>query len=135
MSRILPILLFTCFLGVSLISKAQTKNPVILKARNVDTATKARNPNIKTDNPLTDVEIKKPDLVRGGGCSIDFSNSTGYYIKIYVDGNYQCTLDPYESVTLRTRKNYITIYCITVGETYDWTAAGNCCQDWTYVLN
>src|SRR5438552_4158314 len=89
------------------------------------TAMRGANPKIKMDAPTIDKEMAKPSATRGS-CAIAFSNSTGYYVKIYVDGNYKGTLAPYESGTVTVYSGYTTIYCITTGGTYDWSAAGNC---------
>jgi hypothetical protein len=114
-------------------SMAQTPKKIDVKKEKV-TATRGANPKIKMDEPSGDKEMAKPSATRGS-CAIAFSNSTGYYVKIYVDGNYKGTLGPYESGTVTVYSGYTTIYCITTGGTYDWSAAGNCEGSYTYNLN
>jgi hypothetical protein len=127
MNRILFTLALICFIGASV--NAQQKIQKVMVAKHVDAAKKAKNPNIKAEAPSSDVEAKKPDMTRGS-CIVSFSNSTGYYVKIYVDGNYKGTLAPYESGSVTVYSGYTTVYCITTGGTYDWSAQGNC--DGTY---
>jgi hypothetical protein len=125
MNRILFTLSLICFIGASVSMNAQQKIQKVMVAKHVDAAKKAKNPNIKAEMPATDVEAKKPEINRGS-CTVSFSNSTGYYVKIYVDGNYKGTLAPYESGTVTVTSGYTTVYCITTGGTYDWSAQGSC---------
>ena len=97
-------------------------------------ATRGANPNIKSDVPSTDKEMAKPSKTRGS-CTVAFTNNTGYYVKVYIDGTYKGTLAPYESGSVTVYSGYTTIYCITTGGTYDWSAAGNCEGTYTYKLN
>ncbi len=115
-------------------SYAQGPAKKIDVAKNPVTKTRGANPKIKTDVPTTDKETPKPSQTRGS-CTIAFSNNTGYYVKVYVDGNYKGTLAPYESGSVTVYSGYTTIYCITTGGTYDWSAAGNCDGTYTYNLN
>ena len=112
---------------------AQAKKNVSV-AKNKVEATRGENKNIKSDVPSTDVEAAKPSKTRGT-CTVAFTNNTGYYVKIYLDGTYKGTLSPYESGSVTVYSGYTTIYCITTGGTYDWSAAGNCEGTYTYALN
>lgn len=133
MNRILFILTTVCFMSFSFAVKAQPqKKQKVMVAKHVDAAKKNKNPNIKTEAPATDAEITKPGATRGS-CTVSFSNSTGYYVKIYVDGNYKGTLAPYESGNVTVYSGYTTVYCITTGGTYDWSAQGDCSG--TYVFD
>jgi hypothetical protein len=126
MKRFLFILSLICFIAASIKVTAQPpKIQKVMVAKHVDAAKKAKNPNIKAEEPSTDVEMKKPDANRGS-CTVNLSNSTGYYVKVYIDGNYKGTLAPYESGTVTVYSGYTTVYCITTGGTYDWSAQGNC---------
>lgn len=101
-------------------------------SKHVDAAKKIKNPNIKSEAPGTDVEAPRPSATRGN-CTVSFSNSTGYYVKVYIDGNYKGTLAPYESGSVTVYSGYTTVYCITTGGTYDWSASGDCSG--TYVFD
>ncbi len=126
MKRILTLLSFVAFLAFAVGANAQPpKKQKVMVAKHVDAAKKAKNPNIKTEEPAADVEATKPSATRGS-CTVSFSNSTGYYVKVYVDGNYKGTLAPYESGNVTVYSGYTTVYCITTGGTYDWSAQGNC---------
>ncbi len=115
------------------VTNAQGKKEVPVAKQKVE-ATRGANPKIKSDVPSTDVEAPKPAATRGS-CTVAFTNNTGYYVKIYLDGNYKGTLSPYESGSVTVYSGYTTIYCITTGGTYDWSAAGNCEGTYTYNLN
>ncbi len=112
-------------------SYSQSKNGEVVSKTKVD-ATRGANPNIKYDVPTTDVEAPKTSKTRGG-CTVLFVNNSGYYVKVYVEGYYRGTLSPYESFSV-TSYGYTTIYCITTGGTYDWSAEGNC-ETYTFTLN
>ncbi len=112
---------------------AQAKKSVEVAKQKVE-ATRGTNANIKSDVPSTDVEAPKPSKTRGS-CTVAFTNNTGYYVKVYIDGTYKGTLSPYESGSVTVYSGYTTIYCITTGGTYDWSAAGNCEGTYTYALN
>jgi hypothetical protein len=115
------------------VTNAQPKKDMAVAKKKVD-ATRGANPNIKSEAPSTDVEAPKPSKTRGS-CTVQFNNNTGYYVKVYVDGTYKGTLSPYEAGTVTVYSGYTTIYCITTGGTYDWTASGNCEGTYTYNLN
>ena len=133
MKRILFILTTFCFIAFSFSANAQTqKKQKIMVAKHVDKEKQTKNPNIKTEAPTTDSEVAKPSATRGS-CTVSFSNSTGYYVKVYIDGNYKGTLAPYESGSVTVYSGYTTIYCITTGGTYDWSAQGDCSG--TYVFD
>jgi hypothetical protein len=122
MKRILIITLLAC-----LFTAASAQKPTLHKAlasRHAETV-RGNNPNIKVAKPTADMEAKKPEKVRGG-CDITFNNKTGFYIDIYVDGTYKSTLGPYESTDVNYTSSYSSVYCITVGGKYDWSAAGEC---------
>ncbi len=109
------------------------KVPMSISKKKVENM-RGANSKIKMDAPTTDVEMAKPSKQRGS-CTVAFTNNTGYYVKIYVDGTYKGTLSPYESGSVTVYSGYTTIYCITTGGTYDWSAAGNCDGTYTYALN
>lgn len=83
------------------------------------------NPNIKTDAPTTDVPVAK----QRGNCSIYFDNFTPYIVKVYVDGNYKGTVDAWGGGWVTVGNGYTTVYCVTAGGTYEWTAKGECSDD------
>jgi hypothetical protein len=133
MKRILFILTTICLMAISFAATAQPqKKHKVMVAKHVEAAKKIKNPNIKTEAPATDVEVVKPSITRGS-CTVSFSNSTGYYVKVYVDGNYKGTLAPYENASVTVYSGYTTVYCITTGGTYDWSAQGDCSG--TYVFD
>lgn len=133
MKRILFIITTLCLLAGSFTTMAQPpKKQKVMVARHVDEARKAKNPNIKSEAPAADAEMAKPSLTRGS-CTVTFTNSTGYYVKVYVDGNYKGTIAPYDNGNVTVYSGYTTVYCITTGGTYDWSAQGDCSG--TYVFD
>lgn len=105
------------------IAKKVTASPV--------SASRGVNPNIKSDAPTKDVAESK---ARGAACSIYFSNYTGYYVNIYVDGYYKGQLSPWGAGTVVVGNGYTSIYCITAGKTLEWSDAGNCAGSFTFNL-
>lgn len=137
----------TTFLNISLLglflifgpvfvtnSFSQEKKSVKLTGAQVEKA-RGENPNIKFHIPDNDDNpAPKPEKERGAYCSIDFVNWTGYYIYVYVDGNYKGTLDPWDEGNVTIYAGYKTVYCITTGGTWEWSDAGNCDYYFTYDL-
>lgn len=118
-------------LAFSSATYAQKKVSRTLKAATVD-ASRGANPNIKSDAPTTDAAVSQ---ARGGAsCSIYFSNYTGYYVNIYVDGYYKGQLSPWGGGTVVVGDGYTSIYCITAGRTLEWSDAGNCYGSYTFRL-
>lgn len=110
-----------------------TKN-VVLKGNEV-TKERGDNSKIITPCPTTDNPVAKPDKQRGGDpCAVYFDNYTGYYVEIYIDGNYQGTMAPWSDLTRVVEGGYTTIYCITTGRTRDWSAAGSCHDVYRYKI-
>lgn len=108
---------------------AQKKVTRTVKASTV-VANRGVNPNIKSGAPTTDVAESKSR----GTCSIYFSNYTGYYVNIYVDGYYRGQLSPWGGGTVNVGDGYTSIYCITAGQTLEWSDAGNCYGSYTFRL-
>jgi len=111
-------------------SYAQKKVSRTVNAKSVD-ASRGSNPNIKSEAPSTDEAQPK---ARGAACSIYFSNYTGYYVNIYVDGYYRGQLSPWGGGTVVVGDGYTSIYCITAGRTLEWSDAGNCYGSYTFKL-
>ena len=127
---IISILAAGCMLlAFSATSFAQKKITVKVQSKAV-VANRGANPNIKSGPPTAD----KAETKSRGTCSVYFSNYTGLYINIYVDGYYKGQLSPYGGGTVSVGDGYTTIYCISAGATRDWSAAGNCSGSYTYSL-
>lgn len=121
------------FLAFSTSSYAQKTKPV---SRTVKAATvlssRGANANIKSDAPSSDAPVAQ---ARGASlCNIYFSNYTGYYVNIYVDGYYKGQLSPWGGGTVVVGDGYTTIYCITAGKTLEWKDEGNCLGSYTFRL-
>jgi hypothetical protein len=127
---ILGILAAGCMLlAFSSTTYAQKKIKIDVKAASVET-NRSSNPNIKSGAPTTDEVATKSR----GTCSIYFSNYTGYYINIYVDGYYRGQLSPWGGGTVNVGDGYTTIYCLSAGGTKEWSGAGNCSGYYTFNL-
>ena len=113
---------------------AQEKKSVDVTATSMEKS-RGENPNIKSQVPTTDDNpMPKPEKERGSLCMIDFNNYTGYYVEIYVNGYYMGTVAPWGAYAVDAYAGYTTIYCITSGGTYEWSAAGNCDYYFDYNL-
>lgn len=117
-------------LAFSSVSHAQKKITRTLNAKTVE-ASRGSNTQIKSDAPTTDVAEPK---ARGQACSIYFSNYTGYYVNIYVDGYYRGQLSPWGGGTVVVASGYTSIYAITAGKTLEWSDSGNCQGSYTFRL-
>jgi uncharacterized protein (UPF0333 family) len=111
-------------------ANAQAKKTVAVAGKAV-AKSRGANPNIKMDAPTVDKPVAKN---RSATCAITFDNWTGLYIKIYVDGNYKGTVDAWGKGTVSVGDGYTTVYCVSVGGTREWTAAGDCREAYTYKL-
>lgn len=98
------------------------------------TKTRGANPNIKNDEPTIDKPVPRPAATRGALCKVHFDNYTGYYIKIYVDGDFKGTLAPWDDGWVTVYSGYTRIYCITTGGSREWKASGNCEGEYYYKL-
>lgn len=134
MKQLILGILVSCFmLGAATTSYSQKVKPVTrdIKAKTVE-ASRGANTNIKSDAPTTDNAVAQS---RGAAsCSIYFSNYTGYYVNVYVDGYYKGQLSPWGGGTVVVGDGYTSIYCITAGRTLEWSDAGNCYGSYTFRL-
>jgi hypothetical protein len=113
---------------VGFAQKAQVVKEV--KAAKVEKS-RGANPNIKMGAPTVDKAKEK----QRGDCAIKFDNWTGFVVDVYVDGDYQGTVGAWGSGWVTVGEGYTTIYCITRGGTYEWSAAGNCEGDYLFKLS
>jgi len=118
--------------------KAKNEKIVTVKAKAME-KTKGVNPNIKEAITTVDKEVKAPpdrggEKTKGVLCEIKFENWTGYTVEVYVDGYYQGTIGAYGDAVYRGIAGYTTIYCVTVGRTYEWAAKGDCSEYYIYKL-
>lgn len=100
------LLLVVSMLGALLVSaqtsKRKAPKAIELKAQK-STARGADDPNIKDDNQANDPNAKIPAPEAKGGpksragsaCEVRLDNRTNYTIKIYIDGKYRGTVEPY----------------------------------------
>ncbi|SNR63090.1 hypothetical protein SAMN06265371_107101 [Lutibacter agarilyticus] len=131
------LLITVLFLMVSFNSFAQEKETKVVKISGTEVAkTRGENPNIKTDFvcDAPDVEAPKPPATRGSVCTINFDNYTGYDIKVYVDGDFKGWVSPWDEGAVTVYSGYTTVYCITAGGSYEWSAKGDCDSYFNYEL-
>ncbi len=131
------LLINVLFLLVSFNSFAQGKETKLVEitAKKV-TKTRGANPNIKTpfvcDAP--DVAVAKPAATRGSTCTVNVDNYTGYDVYVYVDGDYYGWVGAWGEGAVTVYDGWTTVYCVTTGGTYDWSASGNCDFFFNYEL-
>ncbi len=80
--------------------------------------------NIKNDQDKNDPNSPRPAPANKGGekakgagpatCQVKFDNSTGYYIRVYVDGTYRGTMDPWGDYSLYTGSGSTDLYAVAV---------------------
>jgi hypothetical protein len=106
------------------------KKTVEVKAKAV-VKSRGANPNIKQEMPTTDTPRAKS---RGAKCKAHFDNQTPYFVKIYVDGIFAGVVGPESKLELSVDSTYKTIYCITPGSSYEWSAEGGGNSEFTFKL-
>jgi hypothetical protein len=116
-------------LAFSTTASAQKKIEVKVESKAVE-ANRGANAHIKSGAPTSD----KAESKSRGTCSVYFSNYTGLYVNVYVDGYYKGQLSPYGAGTVSVGDGYTTIYCLSAGGTKEWSASGNCTGAYTYKL-
>lgn len=121
------------FLTVSFNSFAQKKETVEIAGTKVE-KTRGENPNIKTDFvcDAPDVAVEKPTATRGTYCTVNVENDTGYNVKVYVDGDYHGWVSAWSEGVVTVVGGYTTVYCVTSGGSYEWSAAGDCNTYYNY---
>lgn len=132
------LLLAVLTFGMVSVSNAQKKEKKVVELQRKEVSkSRGENPNIKNDVSfcdIKDVAAAEPKKSRGDYCSVDVGNHTGYYVKIYIDGTYYGMVSPYNRGSVTVYSGYTTIYCITAGGSYDWSAAGNCNGYYSYEI-
>ncbi|MBC7873753.1 MAG: hypothetical protein H7Y01_07155 [Ferruginibacter sp.] len=130
-AAVFMLIMFSTTTSAQILKLKVKKIEKTVMAKPVD-ANRGANLNIKSEAPVTDVSETQ---ARGGAsCSIYFSNYTGYYVNIYVDGYYRGQLAPWGGGTVVVGDGYTSIYCITAGRTLEWSEAGNCFGSYTFKL-
>jgi hypothetical protein len=130
LSVLLLIVLF--FFGATLSTDTFAQEKKTVKVTAGEVKNKDENPNIKSKAPSTDDNpAPKP---KGALCQIDFTNYTGYYVDIYVNGYYKGTVSPWGQYPVDVYAGYTSIYCITAGGTLEWSNEGSCDYYFIYEL-
>ncbi len=107
------------------------KTIVEISSKDVDpNQTRAMNPNIKIKAPTNDknpmpASFKKGEK-EGEDCEIIFDNYTGYFIEVYLDGEYKGTIGDWGTLYVTKNAGYTKVYCITTGGTKEWEVKGDC---------
>lgn len=124
--------------GISFTSFAQQKSTKVvnIKATKVEKS-RGENPNIKKDFVCntTDVAVAKPAKSRGDICSIKVDNWTGFYVKVFVDGDFYGWVSPWDDGSVSVYSGYTTVYCITAGGSLEWKGAGSCDGEYEYKIS
>jgi len=127
-------------IGLSTKSFAQgnpVKTIVEVQSKAVE-KTRGANPNIKSKAPATDqpVQVKsKSKNAEAAGCEIEFENTTTNFVEVYIDGDYSGTVGPAGRLILKSEWGYTKVYCITTGQTKEWSFDGNCKGNYLWKLN
>ncbi|PLW93454.1 MAG: hypothetical protein C0592_06105 [Marinilabiliales bacterium] len=104
--------------------QAQSQKTVIKE----EVSARGNNPDLKQTDicNMPDVERPDPTATRGSYCELTFDNYTGYYINVWVDGEYRGMLDPWGTGYVTVGSGWTTWYCETSGGTYFWQDKGSC---------
>ncbi len=75
---------------------------------------------IVNDVPTTDIAL--PPSESCGGCysKATFDNYTGYWIKVYVDGDFKGSVEPWGTGSCDILSSWQSWYCETSGGTLSW---------------
>jgi hypothetical protein len=119
--------LFAFLMAGALSVNAQSAK-VVLKE---EVSARGDNPDLKDKEicNMPDVERPDPTATRGSYCKLTFDNYTGYYVNVWVDGDFRGTLDPYGTSYVKVGSGWTSWYCETTGGTYFWKDSGNCDGD------
>ena len=90
-------------LGALVATQSHAKPPKgdSVKTKGVETKTRGENPNIKNDHEKNDKNAKpaaphaKGGKTRGDTGTIHVDNQTGWYVRVYANGDYIGTVGPY----------------------------------------
>jgi hypothetical protein len=83
-------------------------------------------------------EVREKKSKSRGYCYLYMDNYTGYYIDIWVEGQYQGRLSPYATSVrfdVWTPGNYTRWYARTAGGTYSWSNDSYCNDSRVFTIN
>ena len=83
-------------------------------------------------------EVREKKKGSRGYCYLYLDNYTGYYIDIWVEGQYQGRLSPYATSVrfdVWTPGNYTKWYARTAGGTYSWSNDSYCNDSRVFTIN
>ena len=138
---LLNALVTCCIFIIGYSSYSQTDLPLRLievKATPMDT-TKGDYVHFRGNNPVNDQELPPPSEMGGSNskgitCEVKFENRTGFVVDVYIDGHWQGTIGAWGDAVYRNISGYTTIYCMTVGRTFEWLTKGDCDVNYLYKL-
>ncbi len=113
-------LMVVAVLGLTL--AFQNQSYAQTKARKVVTV-KAKTPSNSEMNAPSEDNARPASSKKRGACYLYFDNPTGYYVNVWVGGEYQGQLPPYSSsnrVNVWTAGNLTRWDARTIGGTYQW---------------
>ena len=83
-------------------------------------------------------EVREKKKKSRGYCYLYLDNYTGYYVDIWVEGQYQGRLSPYATSVrfdVWTPGNYTKWYARTAGGTYSWSNDSYCNDSRVFTIN
>ena len=133
MKKILLIKLFVLMFSFNAL--AQDKDTLEVEVEGTEVAqSRGENPNIDEafDCNPEDVKVEEPAASRGSTCTVNIDNDSGYDVYVYIDGDYYGWVGAWREGAVTVAGGYTTVYCITTGGSYEWSAAGNCNSYYNY---
>jgi hypothetical protein len=83
--------------------------------------------------PNLDTQVE--ELVSSSeSCIVKLDNWTGLYIDVWVDKIYKGRLNPWSESQVIVGTKWTEIYCKTMGQTYEWSAEGDCQEEFQLKL-
>lgn len=106
---------------------AQVKKKVTVKAKS----------GADSDATAPSEDKVRPKSKKRGSCYLYFDNPTGYYVNIWVGGEYQGQLPPYSTsvrINVWTPGNWTRWTAQTIGKTYMWSNDSYCNDNRGWVI-
>jgi hypothetical protein len=110
------VFLFLCC-GIEASAQQQRADTISITGKAI-AASRVNNPHTPTSIPSTDIPVAKS---RSSGGEIAFDNWTGFFVKLFVDGIYRGTVEPWGRARVAVADGVTPVYAITVGGTIEWS--------------
>lgn len=125
-----PLFALAIILAMNSNASAQGKKSIKVYGKELSASRGSEGSKMRGGIPSTDSVEAKPAQT----CYLTIENRTGYYLKVFVDGNYRGTISLWGDMDINIPTPYAQVYVISAGGTRDWTFSGNDLCGARYVL-